>query len=106
MPPPGFAHQDKLIHALEYAMLAALLVRALVLGPPRLVAGTAVWVAVVAAVLFGISDELHQIVTPGRDASVADVIADSCGGLGGGALAGLFYPPWLRRSRSRSSDQE
>ena len=37
--------------------------------------------------LYGITDELHQLFVPGREASVIDVAVDTLGSL----LGGIFY---------------
>ena len=72
IPPPW----DKLAHALEYALLAFLLGR-----------GLGRWDGAVAlAVLYGLSDELHQRYVPGREASAGDLLADAVG-----ALIGAFF---------------
>jgi VanZ family protein len=78
---------DKLLHALEYAVLAALLVpalRSLGLAPPR-----AFWVALAAASAYGASDEIHQAFVPGRLADVLDWLADSAGAAVGAGTASL-----------------
>jgi VanZ family protein len=72
---------DKLLHLIEYAGLAVLLCRAL-LGE-GLGWGTAVGWAIVAASLYGASDEWHQSFVPMRDASVRDWMADTLGGTAG-----------------------
>jgi VanZ family protein len=66
----------KLAHITEYAVLAALLVRAF----RRTRASLAVlpWSAVL-AVLYAASDEWHQSFVPGRGPSVVDVLIDSVG---------------------------
>jgi len=76
--------QDKLLHAVEYAVLGGLLVHALRL------AGLRPWVALVAAVViasaFGATDEFHQSFVPGRSADVADWLADTLGAAVGAVL--------------------
>jgi len=42
--------------------------------------------SVVLSILYGVSDEFHQVFTPGRSAGPFDVLVDSLGAL----LAGLF----------------
>ncbi len=77
---------DYLLHGTEYAGLAVLSVRALA---KRLFSGLkAAHVAggIAIAVLYGMSDEWHQLHVPGRDGSVVDVLAD----LVGAALGGAF----------------
>lgn len=59
----------KLAHAAEYAVLGALLVRAL--GRP--------WVAVAIGAAYAVSDELHQATVPGRTGSPRDVAIDAVG---------------------------
>jgi VanZ family protein len=92
--PPEVLLQDKLLHLLEYAALAALLVPGL-----RLV-GVPVRATLLAAVglasLYGLSDEFHQSFVPGRDADVLDWVADTSGGvlgaIGASALLALRRP--------------
>jgi hypothetical protein len=73
LPPstPGFVSYAG--HVVEYAVLAALICRAL--GPGARMAG----LALAAAVLYGASDELHQSFVPGRSCSLLDVAADAVG---------------------------
>jgi VanZ family protein len=59
----------KLAHAGEYAVLGALLARAT--ERPRL--------AFVLAVLYAVTDELHQLVVPGRHGAPFDVAIDAIG---------------------------
>jgi VanZ family protein len=70
----------KLAHAAEFAVLGALLQRAL--GEPRS--------ALVVGVAYAVSDELHQHFVPGRLGSPVDVAIDSFGVAVGVAL-------WRRR---------
>ena len=51
---------DKIWHALEYAVLAILCYRAFLNGAGSRVAAYAVPLAMVAAILFGATDEIHQ----------------------------------------------
>lgn len=74
---------DKVIHATEYGVFAVLLVRAT--GSPL-----AAWLI---AVLYGISDEVHQAFVPGRESSPFDAMADAFG-------AGLVcLAAWFRARR-------
>ena len=65
----------KLAHMAEFAVLAALLLRALERELP----------ALVVAIGYAVSDEVHQHFVPGRAASAVDVAIDSIG-----VLAGIF----------------
>ena len=66
----------KIAHAAEYAVLGALLARAL--RSPR--------VAVVVGVLYAVSDEVHQAFVPGRMGSPLDVAIDAVGVVAGVVL--------------------
>ena len=85
--PPELLFSDKLAHLAEYAVLGALLVRALAAGG-RTPARALLWALVLGA-LYGVSDELHQALVPGRDASPLDWATDAAGAALG-AAAFLF----------------
>jgi VanZ family protein len=69
---------DRLLHGVEYGLLAVLLVRALAREGASW--GTAVLAAIVLTSLYGASDEYHQAFVPGRISDVGDWIADTIGG--------------------------
>jgi VanZ family protein len=75
---------DKLLHGVEYALLAVLLARAC-LGE-RLSARTALWVACAVAIGYAATDEIHQAFVDGRHADVGDWTADSIGAVVGAAV--------------------
>jgi VanZ family protein len=81
---PDINHIDKVAHFAVYGLLATLLCR---LG--RRGWRTAGW-ALLAASLYGITDEWHQSFTPGRSVEVADWLADTTGA----ALAVTLYTAW------------
>ena len=84
---PHFTVHDKIIHATEYAGFAFLLAHAF--GLRRW------WLAIVAGVLFGISDEFHQTFTPHRSGNdLGDITADAVGSVIGAVVWML-----LRRRR-------
>jgi VanZ family protein len=91
-----FLAQDKLVHALAFAGLAALLVRAFRIAgvAPRawLVAAT------IAASAYGVVDEWHQSFISNRMADPKDWIADTLGALVGAAVAAVV----LRRRGARA----
>jgi len=86
-----FAHTDKLVHLVEYALLGCLAVRAFGSGTGGLLTR---WEALVAAILFaacyGSLDEVHQSYVPGRDLDFVDLIAD----VGGASLAAFAISRW------------
>jgi len=96
LPTPSlFSGQDKLIHAVVYGALAAMLLAA---QPLR--GGQYSWrqigTSVLIASLYGASDELHQYFVPGRSAEVGDWIADTLGAL----IAALAIAWWVKNRRA------
>ena len=84
---PKFTLHDKIIHATEYAGFAFLVARAF--GLRRW------WLAIVAGVLYGISDEFHQTFTPHRSGNdLGDITAYAVGSVIGAVAWRL-----LRRRR-------
>ena len=69
---------DKFLHVLAYLILGSLVLRAAHGGFGRLRVVPTV-LAVLFALAYGLTDELHQIYVPGRVASVHDWIADAIG---------------------------
>jgi len=47
--------------------------------------------AVVCACMYGMTDELHQVMVPGRDASVGDLLADAIGAFLGSTAARVLH---------------
>lgn len=80
-PPSLFAHEDKVIHAMLYAGLAAVvwigMRRAKNPAGPRML----FLAPILFACAYGISDEFHQWFVPGRTADVWDAASDTCGAL-------------------------
>jgi len=79
-----FPGLDKMVHAALFAVLAALLFRALAGGGKM----RAALLAAVITALYGATDEWHQSFNASRSVEVLDFIADSIGGLIG-AFAGF-----------------
>ena len=100
--PLTFQQSDKVIHYLVFGLLATLIVRARVVRRTGMWRG---WIAIIAVSLFGLSDELHQSFTPGRDVEVADWVMDTLGActavcaylFWGGYRALLEMPLWGRK---------
>lgn len=70
---------DGVVHALEYGMLAALLLRGFAGRRRAGVTGRAACLALFAATGYGLTDEMHQWFVPGRTADPADLAADAVG---------------------------
>lgn len=94
-PPKGFTDKDE--HFFFYGILAALALRALARGEWRRVG----WISVLGAILisstYGVTDEFHQRLVPGRDYEVLDMVADT---LGSAAAAILLWAWSIIRRRS------
>jgi VanZ family protein len=99
---PGAQHfWDKLLHAIGYAVLGVLALRAFHGGFERL-RWEATLYAALTVVLWGISDEIHQSFVPGRDASPWDVVADA---VGFGLATVLFATSSMQAARTERSRQ-
>ena len=70
---------DKLLHVIEYAVLAILCYRAFRRAAGLHAAEYAVALAIVTASLYGATDEVHQAFVPFRTATWLDWLADSVG---------------------------
>jgi VanZ family protein len=93
-----------LAHLTSYAVLAALLVRALLTGSrPTGMAAIGAWVV---AVLYGVSDEIHQSFVPDRTGRPSDVLIDAIGAAIGVALAVILLSALERRRRKAGSPPE
>src|SRR5690625_3322481 len=79
-------------HFTIYLLLGVTLVRACSFYVNR---NRGMFYAFVIAVLYAISDEVHQLFIPGRSGEVGDVVIDSCG-----ALTGVFIYTFVRRNSS------
>ncbi len=93
---PEFPGADKLQHAVWFLLLGLLAWRAARLGEGW-GRGRSAATILLAAALWGISDEWHQSFVPGRSVEAADVAAD----VTGTAVALLVAEPRLRRAGAR-----
>jgi VanZ family protein len=80
---PSFVMQlgDKTLHAVEYGALGVLCYRAFHFAAGPWWAKHAVLLAIIAASLYGVTDEVHQAFVPFREPSGWDVLADSVGAI-------------------------
>ena len=89
------AVNDKVLHALEYAGLGGLCYRAFRWGATGLVAARALFFSILAASLYGVTDEVHQLFVPFRESSWQDWLADVSGSaMGAVAVRKLFGARW------------
>ena len=70
---------DKVLHAVEYGILAVLCFRTFRWAAGPAVARQAVVLAIVTASVYGITDEVHQLFVPFRESSWQDWLADTIG---------------------------
>ncbi|MDH5562898.1 MAG: VanZ family protein [Nitrospirota bacterium] len=70
---------DKLAHGLEYGILGILLFRAFQKTTHGM---RSISLAIICAVAFGLSDEIHQWFVPHRQADIWDLLADTIGATG------------------------
>lgn len=100
--PPGNI-SDKAAHLLVYFPLGAALVRALAGGRAFRMTVSAIVAATILATLYGISDELHQILVPPRTPDWHDVVADCLGALAGASACALIARSISRLRRTGDS---
>lgn len=90
---PGVQHfpwTDKGIHFVEYGVLGWLCAAASTRSWPSVSAWRTAAYAVFVAALWGLSDEIHQALVPGRYPELADIVADFFGAIAGAAAWHLF----------------
>lgn len=89
---------DKVCHAGEYFILAFLILFALQ-RTTRARFSSSFWITLAWVVVYGLSDEIHQLYVPTRQFEVGDLIADVCG------VVVLFFILWvLQRSGQRGAE--
>ncbi len=109
--PLRFELKDKVIHAIVYGLLGYLLNRAF-FHQHRFSLGKkySTWFAIGVAIVYGISDEIHQYFVPGRSMDIYDLLADTVGAILGALIfyfranPGRLWPgknhPWKSSVRS------
>ena len=88
LPDSPVAMDDSVPHAVEYGVLAALLLRGLAGAQRSGVTARTAGLAVLLASVYGVTDEVHQRFVDGRTAEVADLVADAVGAT---VAAGLVW---------------
>ena len=90
---PGVHHvplRDKGIHFVEFGVLGWLCAAASSRTWPTASAWRTAAFAVFVSVLWGLADEVHQALVPGRSAELGDLVADLLGSVAGAAGWHLF----------------
>jgi len=90
---------DHAAHFLGYALLGALMLRAMASAQWQGVTGGAAAAAIVVSAAYAFTDELHQRFVPGRTAAVDDWVADALGAVAG-ALAVMVVAAFVRRGKT------
>lgn len=67
----------KSAHVIEYGIFATLVYRALINS--NITKNKSMWMSVLIAFLYGLTDEFHQSFTPGRGPKFTDVLIDTSG---------------------------
>lgn len=79
---PTVGISDKLQHLLAYCVLAMLLYLTLIIQNKfPLLKRNAITFSIIILIGYGVLDELHQLLIPGRSGEVMDVVADVVGGI-------------------------
>lgn len=73
-------YTDKIVHAGVFFILCWLAHVALHFQPVHWLRKQSLTIAMVFVILFGVSDEYHQMFTPGRTTEIWDLVADAVGG--------------------------
>jgi VanZ family protein len=79
LPLPPFWGLDKLLHAIAYGVLAGAVILALPPPQDKHSRNRIAILAIAICLVYGISDEIHQLYIQGRSASLWDVVADMVG---------------------------
>ena len=88
---------DAVAHVVEYAVLGLLVLRAFNRGMSRRPSLRVLLLSILFCMGWGVSDEYHQALVPGREASLEDLVSDFVGVL---LACGLFYMfRWIRPHR-------
>ncbi|WP_406657757.1 VanZ family protein [Methanolobus sp. ZRKC2] len=75
----SYLHRDKIAHIFLYFGLGVFLHLTFRNSDNRILKKYAALLAVVTGILYGISDEIHQMYVPGRTSSIHDIYADGIG---------------------------
>jgi VanZ family protein len=99
---PAAGVSDKIVHGLLYAVLGALLARAIGGGRAGPVRAGTVAAAVFWSAVYGVSDEIHQHFVPPRTMEAVDVAADAIGAAVGAAAYACARAAASRRRETPS----
>jgi VanZ family protein len=87
---PDVRFLDKILHFGAYGLLGALFYRAYCTLPLKNSPNLLILISIASAILYGVSDEIHQYFVPSRNADIMDVVANMIG-----SICGVyFYHLW------------
>lgn len=89
---------DKPLHAIEYGILGILCYRAFAHAAGSRAARSALMLAILASIGYGVTDELHQAFVPQREPSGWDLLADGIGATVA-AASWRWLPAFIRDRR-------
>jgi len=79
LPAIGFKTNDKVLHIIEFLILGWLTARAIHFGSMEPISQKLLFISIIAGILYGASDEIHQYFVPGRSNDWFDWFADGIG---------------------------
>ena len=91
---PDVRFLDKFLHFVAYGFLGVLFYRAYETLPLKKKKNLLIFISIVSATLYGISDEIHQYFVPARHADLMDVIANTIG-----SICGVYFYHFWRVQR-------
>ena len=83
---------DKALHIGEYMIFGFLACRAFRSSPRKIFLENFKIFAILVSLLYGVSDEIHQLSVPTRQFSALDIFADGIGGMLGVFVYGKYCP--------------
>jgi VanZ family protein len=96
-PPPGFVLEDKIYHFIEYGIFSLLLFLAFYNSRKEFLRRNVFLLSCIVGMTYGLSDEIHQSLVPGRSCEFLDFVADCLGIIV--VQIGIWL--YLRRKRSK-----
>jgi VanZ family protein len=96
--PPPFSFFDKLVHFFLFAGLSAVVAMGLHRAKHEYSSTMHLLIPVSFSVLYGLSDEIHQLTVPVRDFSTGDIAADALGAAAGAGVL-LLMNQWRKFRR-------
>lgn len=90
IPKISFPNIDKVVHFSSYLAFGLLMTRACVGSSSNISLAKAIFFSIIAVLLFGGFDEMHQHLIPGRTPDIFDFTADAAGAFAGA----MIYNKW------------